>query len=458
LNDRNATFQSQQHRNRIVHRVRAVESVDFFNVLTGPQLLEKTEACLPEHRERLYPPTVTLSIFMKQVLQDDSSCQKAVNGWAAQRAVDGLSIQSIRTGAYCKARQRLPLEMIQALSREAGRLLCAQARHGWCWQGRTVKLVDGTGISMPDTPKNQLCYPQPSSQAEGVGFPLARLVAVMCLSTGAVLDAAMGPHAGKGHSELDLFRSLLGALSAGDVLLADALYCNYFTIATLQSAGVDAVFEQNGSRATDFRRGTPLGERDHLVCWMRPRVCPSWMSPQQYQAFPDYLIVREVKVGGRILVTTMRDTRQAPKQELSRLYLKRWNAELDLRNLKTTLRMEVLRCLTPPMVQKELWIHLLAYNVIRILMAQAAHSSGMHPREISFKHTVQIWTEWACRSVMVMPDTNLFRLIAQVKIGNRPGRIEPRVRKRRPKSYPWLKIPRHQARRQLRTFGHLVTA
>jgi hypothetical protein len=174
-----------------------------------------------------------------------------------------------------------------------------------------------------------------------------------------------------------------------------------------------------------------------------------WMSPQQYHDFPDYLIVREVKVGGHVLVTTMRNAHQVPKGELSRLYRKRWNVELDLRNLKTTLKMEVLRCLKPPMVQKELWTHLLAYNAIRILMSQAAYSSGMHPREISFKHTVQMWTEWTCRSVTATLDTNLFALIAQLKVGNRPGRIEPRARKRRPKSYPWLKISRDQARRQL---------
>lgn len=432
----------------------AVEAVDFFNVLTGPRLLAVTEACLPEHRERLYPPTVTLSMFMKQVLQDDSSCQRAVNAWAAQRAVEGLGVQSIRTGAYCKARQRLPLEMIQTLSRETGHMLCTQAQHGWCWQGRPVKLADGTGISMPDTPPNQSCYPQPSSQAEGVGFPLARLVAVICLSTGAVLDAAMGPHAGAGHSELDLFRTLLGTLSDGDVLLADALYCNFFMIATLQAAGVDVLFEQNGSRTTDFRRGTPLGERDHLVCWIKPARRPAWMSREQYRDFPADLIVREVKVGGRILVTTMLDPRQTPKRELSHLYARRWNVELDLRNLKTTLKMEVLRCLTPQMVQKELWVHLLAYNVIRILMAQAAHSSGVHPREISFKHTVQMWTEWTYRSMIAAPDANLFKLIAQLKVGKRPGRIEPRARKRRPKSYPWLKEPRAQARRRIRMFCH----
>ena len=455
--DRNVRFQSAQQRGRIRRRASEVGAVDFFNLLTGPELLELTDSLLPQHRERLYPPTVTLSMFMKQALAADRSCQRAVNAWAAQRAVEGLSVQSIRTGAYCQARQRLPLEMVTALTRATGRLLSTQAQPGWRWRGRAVKLADGTGISMPDTPENQARYPQPSTQAEGVGFPLARLVAISCLATGAVLEAAIGPHAGKGHSELDLMRNVLSALAAGDVLLADALYCNYFMIATLVAAGVDVLFEQNGARITDFRRGQRLGARDHVVRWSKPRTRPAWMSPQQYQAFPEELTVREVKVDGRVLVTTMCDARHVSKGELFDLYARRWQVELDIRNIKTTLGMEVLRCLTPQMVEKELWVYLLAYNVIRLLMAQAAHHAGVHPRELSFKHTVQMWSEWTASALQAEP-VEFFRLIAQLTVGKRPGRIEPRARKRRPKSYPWLKVPRAEARRQIQTCGHLPCA
>ncbi len=329
MSDRNVCFQSRQHRDRIRRQADHLGAVDFFNMLTGPELLQVTEASLPEHRERLYPPTVTLSMFMKQGLAADRSCQRVVNAWAAQRAAEGLSTQSIRTGAYCQARQRLPLEMISALTCETGRLLSSRAQRSWRWRDRAVKLADGTGISMPDTPENQARYPQPSSQAAGVGFPLARLVGIICLSTGAVLEAALGPHEGQGHGELDLFRSLLGALSAGDVLLADALYCDYFTIAMLQAAGVDVLFEQHGARITDFRRGQRLGKRDHLVCWPKPRMRPAWMTPQQYEAFAKQLILREVKVDGQVLVTTMLDAREVRKGELSDLYACRWHIELD---------------------------------------------------------------------------------------------------------------------------------
>lgn len=458
MNQHTARLRLHQHRQHVVNRAKRSSSVEFFNVLTGAELLEMTDALSPEHRERLYPPTVTLSMFIKQSLEADGSCQGAVDGWAAQRAAAGLSTRSVCTGAYCRARQRLPTEMVSTLTREVGGLLCAQAQGGWRWRQRVVKLVDGTGISMPDSAQNQAQYPQPSTQARGVGFPLARLVGVICLSTGAVIDAAMGPFEGKGHSELDLWRGLLGAFEAGDVMLADALYCSYWVIAALQAVGVDVLFEQNGSRITDFRRGRRLGTRDHLVCWAKPRR-PEWMTPEHYNTFPDELTVREVEVDGRVLVSTMLEARKVSKKALGKLYVLRWQVELDLRNIKTTLGMDVLRCLTPHMVEKELWVNLLAYNLIRLLMAQGALVSGQDPRALSFKHTVQLWTQWLMARVDLHGQREeLFVLIAQVHVGHRPGRYEPRARKRRPKPYPLLKVTRAQAREQIRTLGYLLNA
>lgn len=445
--DRKAQHQLHQRRARIRQQVQKTEAVDFFNILTGSQLLETTEALLPEHRERLYPPTVTLSMFMRQTLQADGSCQRAVNGWAAQRAAEGLSACSTRTGAYCKARQRLPVEMVMALSRQTAELLSDKALKPWRWRGRTVKLVDGTGLSMPDTPANQARYPQSSAQAVGVGFPLARLVAVICLATGAVLDAAIGAHKGEGTGELSLTRGLLDVFGPGDVMLADALYCDYFLIAALRQRGVDVLFAQNGSRITDFRRGCRLGTRDHIVCWPKPAACPRWMTRQQYALVPKEIALREVKVGHRVLVTSLLDHRRVAKADLSALYACRWNVELDLRNLKTTMGMDVLDCQTPEMNDKQLWVYLLAYNLMRLLMAQAAAHAGVDPRQLSFKHTVQLWTQWVARGASVTTaNQRLFTLIAQSRVGHRPGRVEPRVRKRRPKPYPWLKVPRAHAR------------
>ena len=453
--DRSVRSALNQRRSRIGRRARASQAGEFFNLLTGTELLQATEAQLPGHRERLYPPTVALSMFMRQVLDADGSCQKAVNGWAAQRAADGLSRCSVRTGAYCKARQRLPIEMVAALTRRTGQLLSQQALAAWRWRGRAVKLVDGTGISMPDTPDNQACYPQPGTQASGVGFPLARLVVVVCLATGAALDAAIGPHQGKGSGELSLVRQLLGSFHRGDVMLADALYCNYFLLATLMAAGVDVLMAQNGSRITDFRRGRSLGTRDHIVRWPKPVARPLWMTPQQYAQLPEEIELREVKVAHQVLVTTLVDHRRVSKDELSALFARRWHVELDLRNLKTTCGMDVLRCQTPQMNDKQLWVHLLAYNAIRLLMAQAASHAGVDPRGLSFKHTLQLCLQWTARSMSPRENrTTLLALIAQCKVGHRPGRIEPRMRKRRPKPYPWLKIPRADARLNVERYGH----
>ncbi len=179
MRERNAEFHSAQHRQQIKRRAQRVNAVGFFNLLTGPELLDVTEFRMPEHREQLYPPTVTLSMFIRQALDADGSCQKAVNSWAAQRRAEGQSVQSVRTGGYCKARERLPISMVTGLTQAVGALVSARAKAGWRWRGRHVKLVDGTGILMPDTPENKECYPQPSSQAVGVGFPLARVVGVI---------------------------------------------------------------------------------------------------------------------------------------------------------------------------------------------------------------------------------------------------------------------------------------
>jgi hypothetical protein len=453
--DRNTQSLLHQRRRNIKRRSESTEALEFFNILTSPQLQQTSQALQPEHRERLYPPTVTLAMFMRQTLEADGSCQKAVNGWAAQRAAEGLRPCSVRTGGYCRARQRLPLEGVRALTRQTGRLLSDKALAPWLWRGRAVKLVDGTGLSMPDTPQNQAVYPQPSTQAPGVGFPLARLVMVICLATGAALDAAIGPYSGKGSGELGLVRRLLEGFRPGDIMLADALYCNYFLIATLMAKGVDVLFEQNGARLTDFRRGQSLGTRDHIVRWPKPATRPQWMTPEQYADFADEITLREVKVAHQVLVTTMLEHRKISKADLSELYACRWSVELDLRNLKTTTGMDVLNCQTPQMNDKQLWVHLLAYNLIRLLMAQAACMAGVDPRSLSFKHTVQLWTQWLARGLSATQDDHrLFTLIAQSRVGHRPRRIEPRMRKRRPKPFPLLTVPRAQARQQVRKHGH----
>ena len=357
---------------------------------------------------------------------------------------------------YCLARQRLPLEMVKSLAEQTGELLSQHTPSGWLWRGRHVKLVDGTTIMMPDSEDNQLHYPQHANQALGVGFPQARLVAIISLSTAAVLAAAMAPNKGKGTGEHGLFRQIKGAFTEGDVMLGDSYYCSYFLIADQQSRGVDVVFEQHGARRTDFRRGQKLGERDHVVNWPKPAK-PDWMSEKEYARYPDELRMREVKVRKKVLVTTFLMPKAVSRNTLGKLFFQRWNVELDLRDIKSTLGMESLSCKTAAMCEKEMWVYFLAYNLIRLLMAEAALRAGVLPRELSFKHTLQIWVSWSRCQLLTQMEENtdaLFMLIAQIRVGQRPDRIEPRAVKRRPKPYRRLQKSRQVEREIIKKQGH----
>ena len=276
----------QRHlRKQLQKLARQVDSMSFFNLVTGPELLEPLEALLPQYRERKYPPTVTLAMFLGQVLSADGSCQNAVNQATVNQLLRGLEPGAANTGSYSDARKRLPLELVRELGRTIATLLGAHTPAPWTWRGRHIKLVDGTTILMPDTPGNQALYPQHGNQKSGAGFPIARLVGVLSLANGAILDVAMGPYQGKGAGEHALFRELLKCFSKGDIMLADSYYCSYFLIAALTAMGVDFVFEQHGARDTDFRTGEKLGRRDHVVKWVRP-ARPQWMTPEEYDGFP----------------------------------------------------------------------------------------------------------------------------------------------------------------------------
>jgi hypothetical protein len=453
----NRSALSQQH--RVKHHAAANDAFDFFNMLTSPALLETLEASLPEHRERLFPPTETLSMFLAQAMKPDRSCQGIVDDAAVKRLIHGLPQCSTNTGAYCKARQRLPLETVTGMVRHTGRLIAAEGSDTWLWRGRRVRLVDGTTVTLPDTRANQAAYPQQSGQKPGLGFPICRIVGVICLSSGAVLDAAMGDYKGKGSGEQALLRTLLGIFGPGDVMLGDAFYATYFLLAELQLRGVDALFEQHGSRkrSTDFRLGKKLGSKDHLITLTKPKLRPQWMAPEQYESAPDTLTIRELAVGGKTLVTTMTCPNTTPKSALKDLYKHRWQVELDIRNIKTTLGMETLSCKTPEMGEKEMWVYLLAYNLIRLVMARSALVADVLPRSLSFKHSLQLWLAWSGASMRADDGNNIIQLLALVaeqSVGNRPGRIEPRAIKRRPKPYPLLTKTRVLAREEVRKYGH----
>ena len=436
----------------------ATNCLSTFNLLTSDLLFEELEKQLPEHRERLFPPTETLAMFIAQTMSPDRSCQQAVNQAAIQRLVSGLPNCSTNTGGYCRARQRLPLNMITNLTGFLGQQIDQQLPEDWRWQGRRIRLVDGTTVTMPDTEANQHLFPQQSGQQAGLGFPICRIVGITCLSSGAVLNAAIGRYKGKGGDEQTLLRSIEQSLDAGDILLGDAFYPTYFFIARMLAQDVDILMEQQGARkrVTDFRIGKRLGERDHVISLNKPKIRPDWVSDEVWYSAPESISVREFKAGGKIMVTTLMCPKTAPKKALKALYKKRWNVELDIRDIKDTMGMNVLSCKTPEMIIKEIWVGLLAYNLIRLLMMKAATLASILPREISFKHCLQLWLIWS-HQANTSDDRILlivYELMAQQRVGNRPGRLEPRVVKRRSKPYPLLTVPRYQAREQVIKYGH----
>lgn len=425
------------------------------------QLVEKHGGA---YRDRVYPPLRTLELFIGQALSADDACQDAVARNLSERTARELDGCTLNTGPYCKARQRLPLELIVGLQRAVARRLERSQPAGWRWRGRSVKLLDGTTVSMPDTAANQEAFPQNRAQQPGLGFPLARLAAIVSLETAAVLDWAMGPCQGKDSGEEALFRRLLDALEPGDIVLADQLYCSYWTLAALKARGVDVLMPQKVQRGCDFRRGKRLGRGDHIVQWVRPQR-PASMDKETYAAIPETLSVREVRFNGRVLATTLVDPRLAPAAELDRLYGGRWNIEVDLRSIKAEMGMDILSCKSPEMIRKEVAVHLLAYTLIRAVIAQAASLAGLLARSLSFKRAAQLLNAYqqqlrhsagARASLMV---AHMLGALATLPLPWRPYRIEPRAIKRRPKPHRLLTVPRPLARLRIlaqRSFAKVV--
>lgn len=424
------------------------------NVIAAELLKQWVIEEVGSYRERLYSPLTTLMLFIEQVLSADQSCQDAVARGVSERVAQGQAPCSLNNGPYCEARKRLPLGLPRRLAREVGERVCAGQRAAWRWRGREVKLVDGTTVSMPDTAQNQARFPQSREQKPGLGFPLARLVAIVSLSCGAVLEWAIGPCEGKQTGETALLWGMASQFKRGDVVIADRCYAGYFMIAMLVGLGMEVVIRQHQRRSTDFRCGRRLGARDHVVSWDRPQR-PVWMSEASYATMPEGLVMREVRVGGWTLVSTLLDARAVSKREVLELYRLRWQVELDLRSIKTVMQMDILRCKSPEMVEKEIAVHLAAYNLVRAVMAQAACLGHVLPRQLSFKAALQLLRAFEenlrhCpRGRLARRHAYLLAGIAQLKLPHRPGRVEPRAVKRRPKPRKLLTQPRQVLRERL---------
>jgi hypothetical protein len=410
-------------------------------------------------RNCFWRPAVVILTFLRQVLVPNTSCRAAV---ARTLADEGLAGRARRRpagdpSAYSQARQRLPLELLQRLSRAVAAQLDAPPQR---WRGHRVRVVDGSGVSAPDTAALQQAYPQSPSQKPGCGFPLIQMVGLFCWASGALLELV---YAARHVGELQLFRRLRPHFEPGDVVVADRLYGTYAEIALLGQRGVAAVFRLHNARPADFRRGQRLGPDDRRVVWARPTKSPIGLAPELWATLPDTLTVRIVRrytpdrrgVRRRrlVLVTTLLDAEAYPADELAELYRDRWRVELSLRSLKISQGMDVLRCRAPEMVHKELALHQIAYNLIRLLMREAATGYGVDLQRLSFAGASQ-------RLRALLPHLprgrgsvawhRLLRLllhdIAADRLPDRPGRKEPRALKRRHKVFPYLAHPRPVAR------------
>jgi len=452
----------------VQHAFLQANDLPFRDVLTEEEIhaaFVAEDACFGEDKEDIYTPALTLWGWLAQVMHAEKarSCVAAVARITALCVALGREPPSPDTGAYCRARAKLPERVLQRLVYTVGDGLESRVRADWLWLGRHVKIGDGTTLLTPDTDANRDVWPQQRGQKPGLGFPILRMVALISLATAALCGLAIGPYKGKETGETAMLRGLLDRFQPGDVFLGDCAYSSYFMLALLLARGVDVVTRQHQARRTDFRRGQRLGEADHVVLWERP-VRPEWMDEETYATIPETLTIRELKVrvdvqGFRvrelIVVTTLTDAERYPREEIAKLFRLRWHVELDLRNVKTSLRLDDLRGKKPETIRRETWMHWLAYNLIRKVMAQAALTQEKLPRELSFASALTAVTgAWELATVA---DPSTLSLHAKTQhlgitwslVGHRPNRVEPRAIKRRPKPHRLLTQPREEARAQL---------
>lgn len=433
------------------------EGLPFSEVLDAASMrtaFREEGALFAQEPDDIFSTEIVLWAFLAQTLRDGkgAACAAAVSNIATYMVQTGQPVPSGDTGDYCRARAKLSLPAVQHLVTESAGQLERDAEERWLWKGRHAKLVDGFTFTMPDTIDNQAEFPQNPAQEPGVGLPIARACAVLSLATACVCALAIGPYAGKETGESALLRELLGAFDEGDVAVFDRYFCSYMLLAMFALRGVQVCARLHQRRARDFRRGRRLGPNDHLVTWTRPKA-PPWMSPELYAQIPETLTLREVQYDvhepGRrtkrfTVVTTLSDATEYTTADIAGLYGFRWNAELDIRAIKQTLGLDHLRCKTPAMIRLELWVTLLAYNLIRRVMAAAAVIHEKQPRCLGFTLACQTilagWMLWSTGSVRHPQAMHTMMLadIAAREVAHRPGRIEPRVLKRRRHRYPLM--------------------
>ncbi|WP_292864605.1 IS4 family transposase [Nostoc sp. LPT] len=354
----------------------------FKELLPSPVIEQALAELNIKYKKRLFDPIVTLWAFLSQVLDADKSCHNAVSKIIAQLAGEEVEIPSTDTSGYCQARARLPEKLLEQLFGKVAQSLEEKVTTEYLWCGRNVKVIDGSTVSMPDTVENQKVYPQPSNQKPGCGFPIAKIGVIFSLATGvavALCIDVLNTH------DIKLARKLYEFLNPLDILLGDRAFCAYADLIAIKKIDCDAVFRKHQSRKTSMRQGKIVGDCDKLVTWYKPKTCPKGLSKEEFDTLPQTITVREIYYyivipGFRTqrvsLITTLLDKTTYSTLAIVGLYGQRWDVELDLRHLKTTLGMDILRCKTPSMVRKEIYVYLLAYNLLCGLMWSAGTTYG----------------------------------------------------------------------------------
>jgi hypothetical protein len=431
---------------------------EYFGRFIPSSLLQasKTKA---HSRRRVFCKSNTFWGYFSQVLSADGGCKEVVLKMQSYASMNGLKLPSSSTSAYCQARKKLNQPELMKILKHTAKRLTFMPEQGYL-NGRRVIVVDGTGVSMPDTPENQKEWPQLRHQKEGCGFPTARICAFFSMATGGLLSFEVG---NKKSAELPLFRKQWDTFEANDIFLGDKGFCSYYDLATLKDIGVDSVVTLACRKAIKASEALEvLGENDLIISWKKPYWRPdAAYSRKQWESLPSFIRLRQIHVTVNVpgyrtesfhLITTLTDAEEYPAEDLADLYLQRWNVELFFRHIKTTMGMDVLRCKEPKAVQNEIIMHFIVYNSVRMMMYEAAEEKGVDVSRLSFKGAIQALRQWE-------PGLNLARLskrehrriqsdlyhaIAENKVPLRPGRSEPRCVKRRPKPYQLLTTARHK--------------
>jgi hypothetical protein len=411
----------------------------------------------PNSRERSFPLRLTCECFIWQMLNPGTSCREVVRHVQALCRLGGRAPVDEGTSAYVQARQRLPEERLERVMHATATAAESRAGDGGCLQGRPIKVVDGSTTQLADTPQNQLQYPQPSIQKRGCGFPVMKLVVLFSLASGAILHVVTGNL----HThDLHVFRHLWDCLKSGDILMGDRAYGEYATVAGLKQRAVDVIARLHQRRNVDFRKAGRLGKNDGLFTWKRGYQQSEIFTKQEWSLLPETIQVRILRFivdvpGFRshqvTLVTTLLDPKLFPAHQLARAYARRWRLEMCLRDIKTTLGMEVLRCQSPAMARKEMLAFLIAHNLTRCVMGEAASLHDTDLARMSFKGTLDALRQYSA-AVSAARNRKMRRQLWQDLLLNlvrdqlplRPGRTEPRAVKRRPKPYPLLNKPRRK--------------